>query len=158
MRESIVLEYIMACLRSIYSSIFTLSIQGNNEAHLCPIPDLTAITKLLFVKSFACYVLGILFVFHTIVYLIQFLLLQDLRRKEILIVFSIRLKVATIQILLIAYATLSTTVLTLVSCVPIDRKLVLLVDGTYYMLHLVANYFAFIYSCLGGTISNSVGI
>lgn len=130
MRESIVMDYIMSCLRSVYTSLFTLSIEGGSSFILCPLPGLTAVTKLLFLKSFACYVLVLLFVFHTVVYLVQFFLLQDLRRKEALIVFSIRLKVATVQILLIAYATLSTTAVTLVTCIPMNITTVLLIDGT----------------------------
>ena len=130
MRESIVLDYILSCLRSLYSSIFTLSVNGSSSMLLCPIRGLTAVTKLLFVKSFACYVLLLIFIFHIIVYVVQFLLLQDLRRKEALIVFSIRLKVATIQILLLSYSTLSETAVTLVSCIPMNSKFVLLIDGT----------------------------
>ena len=130
MRESIVLTYSMKQLRSIYASIFTLSLHTQTSVLICPIYGLTAVTKLLLVKSFAAYVVVCLFCLHAIVNLVQFLLLQDVRRKQALIVFSVRLKVATIQILLISYATFSTTALTLVNCVSMYSKQVLFIDGT----------------------------
>lgn len=130
MRESIVLEYVMTELRSIYSSIFTMSIETNSHPFVvCPIPYLTAVSKLLLIKSFSFYVLGLMFSMHGVIYLIQ--LFKDDWNTEIVIHVSIRLKVATIRILQLAYATLTTTVMTLVSCVSIGgRRSVLLVDGS----------------------------
>ena len=72
MRESIVLEHLATQARVIYSSVFTLSIEMNSDPLvLCPLPNLTAISKLLLIKSFSFYVLGLMFLFHTCVYLIQ---------------------------------------------------------------------------------------
>ncbi|XP_066913669.1 uncharacterized protein [Clytia hemisphaerica] len=128
MRESIVLEYLVTQLRSLYSSFFTLSIEANNNPLvICPIPNLTAISKLMLIKSFSFYVLGLLSVFHALVHLVQ---IKEEWNNQRTIHFSIRLKVATIRIIQLAYATLTTTAMTLVSCVNINKKFVLLIDGS----------------------------
>ena len=128
MRESIVLEHLATQARVIYSSVFTLSIEMNSDPLvLCPLPNLTAITKLILIKSFSFYVLGLIFLFHTCVYLIQ---LKDKWNNQTTIHFSVRLKVATIRIIQLAYATLTTTAMTLVSCVHINGQFVLLIDGS----------------------------
>ena len=130
MRESIVLTQILMGLKSLYSSIFTLSIEGHNSFLLCPIPRLNAIGKMLLMKSFTLYILCLLLVFHMIIYLVQRIYEKDVDTQKSVIVFSVRLKVATIQIILIGYATLTTTSLTLLNCVPVNNKSVLLLDGT----------------------------
>jgi len=128
MRESIVLEYLVTQLRSLYSSVFTMSIEANhNPFVLCPVPNLTAISKLMIVKSFSFYVLGLLFSFHGVVYLAQ--LKEEWNTQQVIEV-SVRLKVATIRIIQLAYATLTTTAMTLVSCVNINGRFVLLIDGS----------------------------
>lgn len=128
MRESIVLEHLATQARVIYSSVFTLSIEMNSDPLvLCPLPNLTAISKLLLIKSFSFYVLGLMFLFHTCVYLIQ---LKEKWNNQTTIHFSVRLKVATIRIIQLAYATLTTTAMTLVSCVHINGQFVLLIDGS----------------------------
>ena len=128
MRESIVLEHLATYVRTIYSSVFTLSIESNsNPMVLCPVPNLTAISKLLIIKSFSFYVVGLLLFFHGLVDLIQ---LKEDWNNQALIHFSVRLKVATIRIIQLAYATLTTTAMTLVSCVHINGQFVLLIDGS----------------------------
>ena len=128
MRESIVLEHLATRARVIYSSWFTMSIEmNNNPLVLCPVPHLTAISKLLLIKSFSFYVLGLLLLFHGFVYLIQ---LKEEWNNQTIIHFSVRLKVATIRIIQLAYATLTTTAMTLVSCVNINEQFVLLIDGS----------------------------
>ena len=130
-RESVVLDHVLLCIRSLYSSIFTLSIQLNYSMSLCPIRGLTAVTKLLFENSFACYILILLLMLHVLVYCVQHLSpQQELCKNKEIMIFSIRLKVATIQILLLSYSTLSETAVTLVSCIPINDEFVLLIDGT----------------------------
>lgn len=130
MRESAVLTRILMGLKSLYSSIFTLSMEGHNSFIVCPLPRLHAVGKMLLVKSFTMYVLCLLTLFHIVVYCITRLLRHNNEKYELCIVFSVRLKVATIQIILIGYATLTTTTLTLLNCVPVNKKSVLLIDGS----------------------------
>ena len=130
MQESEIFDKIMICLRSVFSSLFTLSIQTNSSFTVCPITGLNAVTKMVFVRSMACYVLLMMLMFHAISYIVQLLISKDVQKKQALVVFSVRLKVATIQIILLAYATLTSTALTLLNCVPVSNKHVLFIDGT----------------------------
>ena len=133
MHDNVVLDRLLSFSKGLYSSIFTLSYQGTSSFTVCPFSGLTAVSKMVFVRSFAVYVLVILFVMHISVDLINWTLKRNTTSSSFycfIIDFDIRLKVATIQILMIAYATLTTTLLTLVNCIPVRNHAVLLVDGT----------------------------
>ncbi|XP_047143666.1 uncharacterized protein LOC124817516 isoform X1 [Hydra vulgaris] len=129
MQESEIFDKILSCLRSVFSSLFTLSIQTSSSFSICPIAGLNAITKMIFLQSLACYVLFVMLLLHATSYVLKFFVLNDYQ-KEQTIRFSVRLKVATIQIILIAYATLTSMSLALLNCVPVSNKYVLFIDGT----------------------------
>lgn len=131
--DNTLLTKTLAFIKEVSNSIFTFSIGSKSALSLCPIEGLTPITKSILVRSIAIYVITMLFVMN-IANATFIIICKKLSRQNDIGVrglsFSIRLRVTTIQIMLLAYSTVANMIINFVNCVPVNGHYVLYMDGT----------------------------
>ena len=133
--DNTVLTKTFAFIKEISNSIFTFSIGSKSTLSLCPIEGLTPVSKSILVRSIAIYVIAMLLMMNiaNAVYIIVKRKCRALKRVnigEVKYSFSVRLRVTTIQIMLLAYSTVTNMIINFVNCVPVNGHYVLYMDGT----------------------------
>ena len=130
--DNVVLTHTIAMLKAISTSVFTFSLDPESTLSLCPFEGLTPVSKNILVRSFAIYVIVLLILVNLCNNFYNFMAerLCSYRALSHETSFRVRMRVTTIQILLLAYSTITYMIMNLVNCVPINGELVLYMDGT----------------------------
>ena len=133
--DNTVLTETFALVKEMSNSFFTFSIGSKSVLSLCPIEGLTPVTKNILVRSIALYVIGMVLLMNAVDTICMFITRKlkttsELELCESKMSFSVRLRVTTIQIMLLAYSTVTNMTINVVNCVPINGHLVLYMDGT----------------------------
>ena len=130
--DNVILTHTIAMLKAISTSVFTFSLDPESTLSLCPFDGLTPVSKNILVRSFAIYVIVLLILMNLWNNLYNFMAerLCSHRALSPETPFRVRMRVTTIQILLLAYSTITYMIMNLVNCVPINGELVLYMDGT----------------------------
>lgn len=133
--DNALLTKTFAFIKDVSNSFFTFSIGSRSSLSLCPFVGLTPITKSVLVHSIAIYVIAMLFIMNIVNALCivahnRFKNSMAIEVTEMASSFSVRLRVTTIQILLLAYSTVTKVIINFVNCVPINGHYVLYMDGT----------------------------
>ena len=133
--DNTVLTETFGFIKEASNSFFTFSIGSKSMLSLCPIEGLTPVSKSILIRSMAVYVIAVVLVMNITDATYTAIESRCLARsgtsvRKTSTSFSIRLRVTTIQITLLAYSTVTNTVINFVNCVPIDSHYVLYMDGT----------------------------
>ena len=120
-------EIFLETAKGILSSVFNLRFDGLFHRNLswCPFGNLSPVPKVLFNMSFILYLLFLLLVMSILSYLCS------LRRKSTFMSFSRRLVPCGLQLILLGYTTITSSLFSLLLCQPVHpSKQVLFIDGT----------------------------
>ena len=133
--DNVILSQTLVLVKEISTSIFTFSLDAESSLSLCPLAGLSPVSKSFLVRSFAIYVIVLLVIINTIEGV--YTLFQKVFPSEEVgltpntnSTFTVRLRVTTIQITLLAYSTITNMTMNFVNCVPINGNSVLYMDGT----------------------------
>ena len=133
--DNALLTKTFAFIKEISNSFFTFSIGSKSVLSLCPLQGLTPVSKSILVRSIAIYVIAMILLMN-VANSIYSALKNNYNKtgrldlQEIKFSFSVRLRVTTIHVMLLAYSTITNMVINFVNCVPVNGNFVLYMDGT----------------------------
>eukprot|EP00794_Sanderia_malayensis_P009681 gene9681-10668_t len=133
--DNIVISRAFAIVKAISTSVFTFSVNAESSLSLCPLPNLTPITKSFINRSLAFYIIGILILMNLVNSCCRFTcstasMLKKSNHLKTFIDFSTRLRVTSIQIVILAYSTITNMIMNYMNCVQVEDVSVLYMDGS----------------------------